>query len=61
MITFLEEFRETHKRDIDIQVYPEASHYLFKWGLEDGPYEGWLYQEGYLETITDWAAEQVSK
>ena len=61
VITFLEEFRETHKRDIDIQVYPEASHYLFKWGLEDGPYEGWLYQEGYLETITDWAAEQVSK
>jgi len=60
VVTFLEDFREKYKRDIQLKVYPDASHYFYKWGLEDGPYEGWLYQEGYLETITNWAADQVS-
>lgn len=61
VVDFLEKFRESNNRNIDIKVYPNASHYLFKWGLEDGPYEGWLYQEGYLDTITEWAIEQTKK
>ncbi len=61
VIDYLERFKEIYKKDIHIKLYPGASHYLFKWGLEDGPYEGWLYQEGYLEHITNWAAEQISK
>ncbi|MBT8284925.1 MAG: alpha/beta fold hydrolase [Flavobacteriaceae bacterium] len=60
VVTFLKDFRETYKRDIKLKVYPEASHYLYKWGLEDGPYEGILYQKGYMEAITSWAASQVS-
>lgn len=61
VVEFLEDYKKWTGRKIEIEVYPEASHYLFKWGLEDGPYEGWLYQEGYLESITNWAVEQVSK
>ena len=60
VISFLEEFREQHGKDIDIKVYPDASHYLYKYGLSDGPYEGWLYEEGYLEHLTSWAKSQLS-
>ncbi|WP_297764911.1 alpha/beta fold hydrolase [uncultured Muriicola sp.] len=61
VVDFLKVFRQTNQKDIQLKVFPEASHYLFKWGLEDGPYEGWLYQEGYLETITNWAAKSVTR
>ncbi|NNC49328.1 MAG: alpha/beta hydrolase [Flaviramulus sp.] len=59
VVEFLEKFKETNNKDITIKVYPNSSHYLFKWGLEDGPYEGWLYQSGYLDTITNWAINQI--
>ncbi|MEB8329030.1 dienelactone hydrolase family protein [Flavobacteriaceae bacterium KMM 6897] len=61
VVNFLEKFRKTNNKNISIKVFPTASHYLFKWGLEDGPYEGWLYQDGYLDAITEWAAEQTAK
>lgn len=47
-------------KDIDVKVYPEASHYLYRYGLEDGPYEGWLYYDDYLDHMTSWALEKVN-
>ncbi len=46
-------------KNLSIKLYPEASHYLYKFGLEDGPFEGWLYYDDYLDVLTDWAVEQV--
>lgn len=60
IVPFLEKFRDSSNKPIDIKVYPEASHYLYKWGLEDGPYEGWLYQDGYMDFISGWASEQIT-
>ncbi|NND33245.1 MAG: alpha/beta hydrolase, partial [Saprospiraceae bacterium] len=48
-------------KDITIKVYPESSHYLYKYGLEDGPFEGWMYHDDYLEVLTTWAKDQVEK
>ncbi|MBT8273078.1 MAG: dienelactone hydrolase family protein, partial [Bacteroidia bacterium] len=56
---FLDKFRDEENKNITIKVYPEASHYLYKWGLQDGPYEGWLYLDGYLELLTTWAKDQL--
>lgn len=59
VVEFLESFRQGEHKKIEIKVYEGASHYLYKYGLEDGPFEGWLYQDGYLELLTSWAAEQL--
>ena len=59
IVEILERLRNDNQKDISVKVYPNASHYLNKWGLEDGPHTGWLYVEGYLDLISNWAAEQV--
>ena len=61
IVKFLKQFREEENKNIKITVYPEASHYLYKYGLEDGPYEGWLYLDGYPEILADWAWDQLKK
>lgn len=61
VVEFLEDYRQIEGKQIDIKVYEGASHYLYKYGLRDGPYEGWLYQDGYLDLLSSWAAEQVNK
>ena len=61
VVEFLKEYRTTESKEIDIKVYEGASHYLYKYGLEDGPFEGWLYQDGYLELLTSWARDQVMR
>ncbi|MDW3650581.1 MAG: hypothetical protein R8P61_26130 [Bacteroidia bacterium] len=58
IISFLEEFRVAENKEIEIKLYPDASHYLYKWSLRDGPFEG-LYVEGYLDLITNWAKKQI--
>ena len=60
IVDFLETFRAEQGKKIDIKVYEGASHYLYKHGLEDGPYEGWLYHDGYLDLLTSWASEQLT-
>lgn len=59
VVPFLEKFRTDESKDITLKVYPNASHYLNRWGLEDGPWSGLLYEEGYLELISSWATEQI--
>ena len=61
VVAFLENFRKEEKRDIDIKVYEGATHYLYKYGLGDGPYEGWLYHDDYLELLSNWALEKVNE
>lgn len=51
----LEELIEQGK-PIEIEVFPEANHYMYRW--EAFPLEG-LYQEGYLELLGSWTAKQV--
>ncbi len=60
IVAFLEGFRQEENKNIEIKVYEGASHYLYKYGLEDGPFEGWLYQDGYLELLTSWAEQQLT-
>ena len=60
IVDFLKSFRAAQNKKIDIKVYEGASHYLYKYGLEDGPFEGWLYHDGYLELLTSWASEQLT-
>ncbi len=55
VVTYLQQV----EKNITVKVYPEASHYLYKNGLEDGPYEGWMYYDDYLELMTSWAQAQV--
>ena len=59
IVEFLEFFRVEENKKIDLKVYEDASHYLYKYGLEDGPFEGWLYHDGYLELLSSWAEEQL--
>jgi len=60
IVTFLKRFSKEENKNIRIKVYPEASHYLYKWGMGSGPYEG-LYEDGYLDLLSTWAAEQVNQ
>ncbi len=60
VVEYLNGISSKENRDIKIKVYPEASHYLYKYGLEDGPFDGWLYYDDYLESIADWARNQVN-
>ncbi len=61
IVGFLEKFRREEQKDIDIKVYEGATHYLYRYGLGDGPYEGWLYHEGYLDLLSNWALEKVNE
>ncbi|MGI9548149.1 MAG: alpha/beta hydrolase family protein [Flavobacteriaceae bacterium] len=60
VVDFLENYRQTEGKKIDIKVYEGASHYLYKYGLKDGPFEGWLYHNGYLDLLSSWASDQVN-
>ena len=55
-IALLEKLKLEHNKDITIQAYPEASHYLYRWDWF--PLEG-IYVPGSLELIGSWAAERV--
>ena len=59
VVSFLKETSSKDNKAITIKVYPEASHYLYKYGLEDGPFDGWLYYDDYLDLLSDWARNQV--
>lgn len=61
VVSFLNKEKEISNRDITIKLYEKASHYLYKYGLEDGPYEGWMYYDDYLETLTSWSKDQILK
>ena len=61
VVEFLEDFRREENREIDIKVYEGATHYLYKYGLGDGPYEGWLYHDDYLELLGNWASDKVNE
>jgi len=52
----LEGLIQDFNKDISIQTYPGAGHYLYRWNWF--PLEG-LYVPGYLDLIGSWAAEQV--
>jgi dienelactone hydrolase len=55
-VTFLEKLKFEHNKDITIQVYPEAGHYLYRWDWF--PIEGY-YVPGYLDLIGSWAAGKI--
>jgi hypothetical protein len=57
-VALLEELRQELDKDITIQAYPEADHYLYKWDIF--PLEG-LYVSGYLDLIESWATAQIAK
>lgn len=59
VVEFLDNIKSKEKKDVEIKVYPEASHYLYKYGLEDGPFDGLLYYDDYLESLSDWAKKQL--
>lgn len=58
VIKHLSQLQQQGKK-IDLKVYPEASHYLYKFGLDDGPYEGWLYHDDYPDLMANWALQHV--
>ena len=55
-IALLEKLKLEHNKEITIQAFPEASHYLYRWNWF--PLEG-FYVPGYLELIGSWAVEQI--
>ncbi len=55
-LTALEKLVDEHGKNISIQTFPEADHYLYRWDFF--PVEG-FYVEGYLDTIGNWAEEQI--
>lgn len=59
VISVLENAKMNDRKDITIKVYQEATHYLYKFGLNDGPFEGLMYYDDYLNFITDWASKQI--
>jgi len=54
----LEQLKLNFDKDITIQTYPVAGHYLSRWKWM--PLEG-FYVPGYLDLIGNWAAEQVGQ
>ena len=56
IVEFLYEFKKKENKNITVKVYPDAGHYLYRW--ESLPIEG-LYEPGYLDLLSMWAAEQV--
>jgi len=57
-VALLEELKYKHKKNITIESYSEADHYLYRWDWL--PIEG-LYVPGYLDLIGIWAAEQIEQ
>ena len=55
-ITALEKLRDDSKKNITVQTFPKADHYLYRWDFF--PMEG-FYTEGYLDMIGSWAEEQI--
>ena len=55
-VAYLNTLKQTYKNQITIKIFPDADHYMYQ--NHSFPVEG-FYQEGYLETQGDWAAEQV--
>jgi len=55
-LTALEKLIDEHGKNIIVQTFPEADHYLYRWDFF--PMEG-FYTEGYLDTIGSWAEEQI--
>jgi len=54
----LEQLKLDFDKDITIQTYPVAGHYLYRWKWL--PLEG-FYVPGYLGLIGSWAAEQIEQ
>jgi len=54
----LEQLKLDFDKDITIQTYPVAGHYLYRWKWL--PLEG-FYVPGYLDLIGSWAAEQIEQ
>lgn len=52
----LEQLKLEMNKDITIEIYPNAGHYLYRWDWF--PLEG-FYVPGYLESIGSWTAEQI--
>ena len=52
----LEQLKREFNKDITVQAYPEAGHYLYRWDWF--PLEG-FYVPGYLDLIGSWSAEQI--
>jgi dienelactone hydrolase len=61
VVDTLRNSKQLYGKDITIKVYPEASHYLYKYGLNDGPFEGWMYYDDYLNLMANWAQEKIKK
>lgn len=57
-VAVLEQLKREFSKDITIQSYSQAGHYLYRWDVF--PLEG-LYVPGYLELIGSWAVEQVEQ
>jgi dipeptidyl aminopeptidase/acylaminoacyl peptidase len=57
-VTYLEQLKSEHQKNITVQSYPEAGHYLYRWNAV--PIEG-LYVPDYLDLIVSWSATQVSE
>ena len=57
-LTALQKLIDENGKEITVQTFPEADHYLYRWDFF--PMEG-FYTEGYLDTIGSWAEEQIEK
>jgi pimeloyl-ACP methyl ester carboxylesterase len=57
-VALLEQLKLDLNKNITIETYPGASHYLYRW--EWFPLEG-FYVPGYLDLIGSWAAEQIEQ
>ncbi len=55
-MTVIRRLRSEFGRSVEVRVYPEAGHYLYRWTLV--PFEG-LYVAGYLDYLASWAADQI--
>ena len=53
----LEKLIDENGKNITVQTFPEADHYLYRWGFF--PMEG-FYVDGYLDTIGNWAEDQIN-
>lgn len=55
-VALLEQLKLDFNKNITIQTFPEAGHYLYRWDWL--PLEG-IYVLGYLNLIGSWASEQI--
>lgn len=57
-VAYLEQLKSGVHKNITLQSYPEAGHYLYRWNAI--PIEG-LYVPDYLNLIASWSATQISE